>query len=106
MTKEKLSKKNWFLITLFCFVGGVAWNTENMYFNTFLFNSAYAAATYPNEFGVETVVPSKNMFFVAGTVCLLVLIPMFFLIRKGLSADNKSDRESSETKASVSGEEI
>ena len=29
-----------------------------------------AAATYPNEFGVETIVPSKNMFFVAGIVCL------------------------------------
>ncbi len=42
MIKEKLSKKNWFIIILFCFMGGVAWNTENMYFNTFITNEIYA----------------------------------------------------------------
>lgn len=42
MNKEKLSNKNWFIITLFCFMGGIAWNTENMYFNTFITNEIYA----------------------------------------------------------------
>ena len=42
MYKEKLSKKNWFIIILFCFMGGIAWNTENMYFNTFITNEIYA----------------------------------------------------------------
>lgn len=42
MIKEKLSKRNWFIITLFCFMGGIAWNTENMYFNTFIHNEIYA----------------------------------------------------------------
>ncbi|MBQ7961756.1 MAG: MFS transporter [Clostridia bacterium] len=42
MNKERLSKKNWFIITLFCFMGGIAWNTENMYFNTFITNEIYA----------------------------------------------------------------
>ena len=42
MNKEKLSIKNWFIIILFCFMGGVAWNTENMYFNTFITNEIYA----------------------------------------------------------------
>lgn len=42
MVKEKLSKKNWFIISLFCFMGGIAWNTENMYFNTFITNEIYA----------------------------------------------------------------
>ena len=42
MNKEKLSKKNWFIITVFCFMGGIAWNTENMYFNTFITNEIYA----------------------------------------------------------------
>ncbi len=42
MNKEKLSKKNWLIITLFCFMGGIAWNTENMYFNTFITNEIYA----------------------------------------------------------------
>lgn len=45
MVKEKLSKLNWFTITLFCFMGGIAWNTENMYFNTFIYNSVYAGAS-------------------------------------------------------------
>lgn len=45
MNKEKLSKRNWFIITLFCFMGGVAWNTENMYFNTFISNEIYANAS-------------------------------------------------------------
>lgn len=40
--KEKVSKKNWFIIVLFCFMGGIAWNTENMYFNTFITNEIYA----------------------------------------------------------------
>ncbi len=42
MINEKLSKKNWFIITVFCFMGGIAWNTENMYFNTFITNEIYA----------------------------------------------------------------
>ena len=42
MANEKLSKRNWFTICLFSFMGGVAWNVENMYFNTFLYNSVYA----------------------------------------------------------------
>ena len=42
MSSEKLSKRNWFTICLFSFMGGVAWNVENMYFNTFLYNSVYA----------------------------------------------------------------
>ena len=45
MAKEKLSGKNWFIIILFCFVGGIAWNTENNYFNTFIYNSVYADAS-------------------------------------------------------------
>ena len=45
MIKEKLSKKSWFTICLFSFMGGIAWNIENMYFNTFLYNSVYASAS-------------------------------------------------------------
>lgn len=42
MAKDNLSPRNWFTICLFSFMGGVAWNVENMYFNTFLYNSVYA----------------------------------------------------------------
>ena len=29
MIKERLSKKNWFIITLFCFMGGIAQHDRN-----------------------------------------------------------------------------
>ena len=43
--EHKLSKQMWFGICLFSFMGGIAWNIENMYFNTFLYNSVYAGAS-------------------------------------------------------------
>lgn len=38
----KLSKRLWFNIILFGFMGQVAWNVENMYFNTFLYKEIYS----------------------------------------------------------------
>lgn len=43
--EKKLSKRLWFNFILFGFMGQVAWNIENMYFNTFLYNSVYANAS-------------------------------------------------------------
>ena len=45
LTTDKLSLLNWFNVCLFCLIGGIAWNLENMYFNTFLYNEIYATAT-------------------------------------------------------------
>lgn len=45
LNSEKLSLLNWFNVCLFCLIGGIAWNLENMYFNTFLYNEIYATAT-------------------------------------------------------------
>ena len=45
MIKEKLTKLNRFTICIFSFMGGIAWNIENMYFNTFLCNSVCANAS-------------------------------------------------------------
>ena len=39
--ENKLSKRIWLNILIFSFMGGVAWNLENMYFNTFLYGSIY-----------------------------------------------------------------
>ncbi len=47
-----------------------------------------AAATYTNEYGAKTIVPAKDMFFVAGIVCILALVPLFFLIKKGFETDS------------------
>ena len=45
MSKTKLGGRNWFNLILFGFMGQVAWNVENMYFNTFLCNFIYGNAT-------------------------------------------------------------
>lgn len=42
---DRLSPLNWFNICLFNLIGGIAWNLENMYFNTFLYNSVYNGAS-------------------------------------------------------------
>ena len=44
MTK-KLNARTWFNLILFGFMGQVAWNVENMYFNTFLCNYIYGKAS-------------------------------------------------------------
>jgi MFS family permease len=42
MTKDDaLGKRAWFNLCLFGFMGQIAWNLENMYFNTFLYNTVY-----------------------------------------------------------------
>ena len=45
MSKVKFGARNWFNLILFGFMGQVAWNVENMYFNTFLCNFIYGNAT-------------------------------------------------------------
>ncbi len=37
----KLSGRTWFNLCLFGFIGQVAWNLENMYYNTFMYNTVY-----------------------------------------------------------------
>ena len=46
MNKEvALGKRAWFNLCLFGFIGQIAWNLENMYFNTFLYNTVYEGGT-------------------------------------------------------------
>lgn len=48
MTKKKLSPRLWFNIILFGMMGQIAWNIENIYFNTFLFHNIYSNGTTQN----------------------------------------------------------
>ena len=43
-----------------------------------------AAQTIINEANAEVIVPAKNMFLWAGFVCIFALIPLYFLIKKGI----------------------
>ncbi|MBR3790072.1 MAG: hypothetical protein IKJ86_08785, partial [Clostridia bacterium] len=42
---SKLSGRIWFNLCLFGFIGQVAWNLENMYYNTFMYNTVYEGGT-------------------------------------------------------------
>ena len=74
---EKLSKRNWFLITLFCFMGGVAWNTENMYFNTFMYNSVYGDATQAAMAG--TMAPSTAVSRMVALSAIAAVVTTFIM---------------------------
>ena len=50
----KLSGRIWFNLILFSFIGQLAWNVENMYFNTFLYNKIYAGVS---QEAVDGVIP-------------------------------------------------
>ena len=45
LKENKLPGLIWFNLLTFGFIGSVAWNIENMYFNTFLYNSVYNGAS-------------------------------------------------------------
>lgn len=46
--KKKLSPRLWFNIILFGMMGQIAWNIENIYFNTFLFHNIYSNGATQN----------------------------------------------------------
>ena len=45
-----------------------------------------AARTMLNDVGAEVIVPAKDMFLWAGAVSILALVPLFFLVKKGVDA--------------------
>jgi len=54
-----------------------------------------AAQTIINEAGAEVIVPAKDMFLWAGIVCIFALIPLYFLVKKGVDCvERKEETES------------
>ena len=88
MNKEKLSKKNWFIITLFCFMGGIAWNIENMYFNTFLYNSVYANASEAAMAG--TMAPTTAISRMVALSAIAAVLTTFIM---GTLSDKMKNRK-------------
>lgn len=74
--EKKLSKRLWFNFILFGFMGQVAWNIENMYFNTFLYNSVYAGASQVAVDGSISVMSaiSKMVALSAATAVITTFI--------------------------------
>ncbi len=74
--ENKLSKKTWLNIILFSLMGGVAWNLENMYFNTFLYGSIYEGVSAEALAGVmaPTTAISRMVAFSAITAVVTTFI--------------------------------
>lgn len=81
----KLSARLIFDLILFGFVGQIAWNVENMYFNTFLYNSIYKGASQVAIDGSINVIDavSKMVAYSAITAMLTTLIMGALTDRKG-----------------------
>ncbi len=70
--EKKMSKKLWFNILLFSLMGQIAWNVENMYFNTFLYNSVYAGASQGAIEGTMPVVTAISRMVALSAVTAVV----------------------------------
>lgn len=68
MSKSGLSKKTWFNIVLFGFVGQLAWNVENMYFNTFLYNSVGGTTDDVNVMVAASAISAVLTTFIMGAL--------------------------------------
>lgn len=68
MSSTKLSKRTWFNIVLFGFIGQLAWNVENMYFNTFLFNSVGGTVNDVNNMVAASAISAVLTTFIMGAL--------------------------------------
>ncbi len=73
-SKSRLGGRIWFNIILFGFIGQIAWAVENMFFNTFLYNSVYNGASQNAVNGsidvmsaISTMVAASASFTVIAT---------------------------------------
>ena len=88
MIKGKLTKLNWFTICLFSFMGGIAWNIENMYFNTFLYNSVYANASQAAMEGA--MAPTTAISRMVGLSAVAAVLTTFLM---GTLSDKMKNRK-------------
>lgn len=86
--ENKLSKKMWFGICLFSFMGGIAWNIENMYFNTFLYNSVYAGASSAAMAG--TMAPTTAISRMVALSAIAAVVSTFIM---GTLSDKMKNRK-------------
>ncbi len=88
LNSEKLSTLNWFNVCLFCLIGGIAWNLENMYFNTFLYNEIYATAT--KEAVLDAMEPSTAVSRMVALSAITAVVTTFIM---GTFSDRLKNRK-------------
>ena len=68
MQKSGLGKREWLSIVLFGFIGQLAWNVENMYFNTFLFNKIGGTTDDINTMVAASAISAVVTTFIMGAL--------------------------------------
>lgn len=72
MAKDKLKGRIWFNLIIFGFMGQIAWNVENMYFNTFLYNSVYNGASQAAVDGSLDVMTAISIMVAASAATAVI----------------------------------
>ncbi|MBO7178817.1 MAG: MFS transporter [Clostridia bacterium] len=85
---SKLSGRIWFNLCLFNLIGGIAWNLENMYFNTFLYNSVYAGASQEALLG--TMAPTTAISRMVALSAITAVLTTFVM---GTFSDRMKNRK-------------
>ena len=86
--KSKLGGGLWFNILLFNLMGAIAWNVENMYFNTFLYNSVYAGASADAMAG--TMAPTTAISRMVALSAITAVVTTFLM---GTLSDRLKNRK-------------
>ncbi len=69
---KKLTGLQWFNLILFGLMGQIAWAVENMYFNTFLYNSVYGGASQTTVDGAINVMDAISRMVAFSAVAAVV----------------------------------
>ena len=85
---SKLPGRIWFNLFLFNLIGGIAWNLENMYFNTFLYNSVYAGASQEALLG--TMAPTTAISRMVALSAITAVLTTFIM---GTFSDRMRNRK-------------
>lgn len=88
MNNNKLGGRLWFNILLFNLMGAIAWNVENMYFNTFLYNSVYAGASAEAMAG--TIAPTTAISRMVALSAITAVVTTFLM---GTLSDRMKNRK-------------
>lgn len=85
---SKLGGRLWFNILLFNLMGAIAWNVENMYFNTFLYNSVYSGASAEAMAG--TMAPTTAISRMVALSAITAVVTTFLM---GTLSDRMKNRK-------------
>lgn len=89
MQRSKLGKRTWFNLILFGTAGQIAWNVENMVFNTFLYNSIYGNVS--DQSAIDNAIPFSTA--ISNMVALSAVAAFISTLLLGTLSDRMNRRK-------------